>query len=376
MERQYRICTRCVMDTSDPLIEFDERGVCNHCTAMLARMRSVVDLDPARLEATLAQVKREGRKKRYDCVLGVSGGVDSTYLAYLARGFGLRVLAVHLDNGWNSELAVKNIEQALNKLGIDLYTKVLDWEMFRDLQLAFLKSSTPDCEIPTDHAIHALLYRTASREGVRYILQGMNMRTEGIMPASWTSGAYDWRYIKAVHRRFGSVPLGDFPHFTLRDRLVNFAVRRLRVLCLLNNVDYTKQKAMAVLRDELGWKDYPTKHGESIYTRFYQSYILPRKFGIDKRRAHLSCLVVSGQLARDAALEQLAHDPYLPDMLAFEREYVIKKLGLSEREFERIMAAPPRTRREYPNSESLINAIGLAIRLGRRMRLVPATTGL
>jgi len=376
MEREYQICTRCVMDTSDPLIEFDDQGVCNHCRMMLAKIQSNVNLDLVQLEATLAQIRHEGRNRRYDCILGISGGVDSTYLAYLARKFGLRPLAVHLDNGWNSELAVKNIQELLSRLGIDLYTVVLDWEVFRDLQLSFLKASTPDCEIPTDHAIHAVLFQAAAREGVRYILQGMNVRTEGIMTSAWTYGAYDWRYIQAVHRQFGTVRLGDFPHFTLADRLFNFAVRRLRAVCLLNHVDYTRTEAMRVLHDELGWRDYPTKHGESVYTRFYQSYILRRKFGIDKRRAHLSCLVVSGQLSREAAMAQLVEDPYTEETLTFEREYVIKKFGMSEREFEAIMTATPRTYRDYPNSSDLLRRIGALIRLGRKAGLLRPYSGL
>lgn len=376
MNRAYQMCTRCVMDTTDPDIQFDERGFCNHCAAMLDRMKTVVNTDPLQLEKTVESIRREGRGKRYDCILGVSGGVDSTYLAYLAKGMGLRALAVHLDNGWDSELAVKNVESVLNRLGIPLYTNVLDWESFRDLQLAFLKTSTPDSEIPTDHAIHATLYQVARREGIRYILQGMNMRTEGIMPASWTYGAYDWRYIQSVHRRFGRVRLKNFPHFSLADRLANFAVYRLRVACLLNFVDYNKKEAMRVLTEELGWRDYGVKHGESIYTRFYQSYILPKKFNIDKRRAHLSCLVVSGQVAREAALELLSTDPYPRESIEADREYVIKKLDLTEEEFDKLMAAPARSYRDYPNQYSLIQKIGVLVRWGRRQGLLSPQSGL
>lgn len=364
------------MDTTDPNIQFDEYGVCNHCKAMLKRMESVVSTDPQRLQQVVAQIQNEGRRKEYDCIVGISGGVDSTYLTYLLKKLGLRPLAVHLDNGWDSELAVQNIEHVLNKLTIDLYTKVLDWESFRDLQIAFLKSSTPDSEIPTDHAIHATLYWVARREKIRFIFQGMNMRTEGIMPATWTYGAYDWRYIRGVHDLFGAIVLRDFPHFSLADRLLNFGFYRLKLVFLLNMIDYKRQEAASFLKNSLGWRDYGVKHGESIYTRFYQSYILPTKFGIDKRRAHLSCLIVSGQTDRQAALETLKRAPYPADVMESDREYVIKKLGLTEDSFQRIMDTPPKSFRDYPNQDALTQKIGLLIQWGRRMNLLSPQSGL
>ena len=376
MNRPYQVCTRCIMDTTDPDIQFDEQGVCNHCMAMLERMKTVVNTDPKHLEQVIEHIQQAGRGKRYDCILGVSGGVDSTYLAYLTKKLGLRVLAVHLDNGWDSELAVKNIEHILNRLNIDLYTKVLDWESFRDLQVAFLKASTPDSEIPSDHVIQATLFQTARQQGIKYIIQGANMRTEGIMPPSWTYGIMDWRYIKAVHDRFGKLKLNDFPHFSLWDRLLNVAVRQLKVVCLLNYVDYKKQNAMEVIKRELGWRDYGVKHGESIYTRFFQSYILRNKWGIDKRKAHLSCLIMSGEISRAYALNTLASDPYPKEIMDSDREYVIKKLNLTEKEFEEIMALPPKTHRQYPNNEGILRRIGAIVRFGRRLSLFSPQTGL
>lgn len=364
------------MDTSDPEIIFDEKGECNNCRSMEARMRSVVRLNPAILEKTIQGIKTEGRDRRYDCILGVSGGVDSTYLAYLTKSLGLRPLAVHLDNGWNSELAVKNIELVLNKLKIDLYTHVLDWNSFRDLQVAFLKASTPDSEIPTDHAITGTLFQVARQEKIRTIIQGMNMRTEGIMPRRWSFGAYDWRYIKGIQKRFGTIPLKNYPHFSLSARLANFAFRRLRVSQLLNMIDYRKADAVDLLQSELGWRNYSVKHGESIYTRFYQSYILPRKFGIDKRRAHLSALIVSGQITRDKALHILDEPPYTPDMLASDLEYVIKKLKLKPEEFEEIMKKPPLRYEDYPNQDRVVRMIGVLTRGGRRMHILSPTSGL
>ena len=376
MSSTYRICERCVMDTSDPEIQFDDDGICNHCRKMVQLLSTIVNPDPNLLQMTVETIRREGRSKRYDCILGISGGVDSTYAAYLVKRLGLRPLAVHLDNGWDSELAVKNIENILNLLGIDLYTHVLDWDEFRDLQLAFLRAGTPDCEIPTDHAIWAVLYQVAKREGVRHIISGMNIRTEGILPSTWTYGAYDWRYIRSVHAKHGTVPLRSFPRFTLTDRFMNYLVRRLRVFRVLDHIDYRKQDAMAVIQKELGWRDYGGKHGESIYTRFYQAYILPTKFSIDKRRAHLSALIVSGQTSREKALSEILQAPYSQQVLMEDREYTIRKLGLSAVEFEKIMVATPRSHRDFHSHESLLRNISTCIRIGRRWGVLRPTSGL
>lgn len=345
-----RTCARCVMDTSDPDIGFDDRGVCNHChaydRAIAARVRSGPEA-AAYVRSLADRIRAEGRGRDYDCILGVSGGVDSTYTAWKARELGLRPLAVHLDNGWDSELAVKNIEQVLNKLGIELYTHVIDWNEFRDLQLAFLRASTPDSEIPTDHAILAILLQMARKSGVRYLLRGFNARTESHLPKAWSQGHWDWKYVREVHRRFGREPLTSFPHLPLL-RLV-WSHLKCRSIDLLNLIDYSKREAMQVLERDLGWRYYGGKHYESIYTRFYQGYILPRKFGFDKRRSHLSSLVCSGEIGRVEALEQLKEDPYPRDLQEQDREYVVKKLGLTAAEFEEIMKAPPRRFEDYPS---------------------------
>jgi N-acetyl sugar amidotransferase len=369
----YRICVRCVMDTSDRDITFDSAGVCNHC-AEYERQAKRLRLDDAgqdEFKRTLADVKASGRGSQYDCVVGVSGGVDSTYAAYVAKSLGLRPLAVHLDNGWNSELAVNNIERVLARLDIDLYTHVLDWEEFRDLQLAFLKASVPDGEIPTDHAIVAALYQAAARHGCRYIINGANAVTEGVLPVTWTYGVSDWRYIKSIHRQFGRRPLRRFPHYTLGHLYWYIGVRRLRSLWILDHVPYVKAEAKRILAEELGWRDYGGKHYESVYTRFFQGYILPVKFGIDKRRSHLSTLICSGQISRDAAVEELKKPPYPAEMQCEDRAYVIKKLELSEMEFERLMRLPPRTFEQYPNRMAYTRWIRLATKLARGARLLP-----
>lgn len=345
-----RICTRCVMDTSDPEITFDAQGVCSHCHTYDREMARRVPSGPeaeARLQELVAGIRRGGEGREYDCVIGVSGGVDSTYLAFQAKRLGLRPLAVHLDNGWDSELAVRNIEQTLKKLGIDLHTHVIDWNEFRDLQVSFLRASTPDSEIPTDHAILALLGQTALKSGARYVLAGFNARTESHLPRAWSQGYWDWKYVRGIHRRFGSVPLRTYPHLSLMG--LAWMQYRTKWINLLDLVDYSKKRAMEILQSELGWKYYGGKHYESIYTRFYQGCILPRKFGFDKRRSHLSSLVCSGEMTRAEALGELAKAPYPPDQQTEDREYVIKKLGLQPADFDGIMAAPPKRFEDYPS---------------------------
>jgi N-acetyl sugar amidotransferase len=338
------------MDTSDPEIEFDERGVCNHChdyDRLVAQ--KVLEGEGGRkyLERLVEKMKRDGRNKPYDCIIGVSGGVDSTYVAYLVKKMGLRPLAVHMDNGWDSELAVKNIEVTLKRLGIDFYTEVLDWEEFKDIQVAMLKASTPDSEVPSDHAISAVLGDMADKLKVKYIISGANVRTETHLPRAWSYGHFDWKYIRSVHKMFGSGRLKSFPYvglFTYYRRLLTH-----RRIDILNYIDYNKSEAMRILQDDLGWRYYGGKHYESIYTRFYQGYILPTKFGFDKRRSHLSSLICSGEITREDAFVELDKPTYAPSMQEEDREYVVKKLGLTDEQFEAIMSAPRKTFWHYPS---------------------------
>lgn len=344
----YRICTRCVMDTSDPDITFDNAGLCNHCLRYEGLVQKHIPTGEAARELLtrlIQRVQRGNERKKYDCIIGVSGGVDSSYVAYKVKELGLRPLAVHVDNGWDSELAVKNIENLLKILGIDLYTEVLDWEEFKDLQLAFLKASTPDSEIPTDHAIFAVLKKMAREIGVKHIIAGMNIRTETHLPAAWSQGHFDWKYIKSVHDRFGRVKLRTFPHVNLVEARLLFR----DVINLLDYLDYVKRDAMEVLEGQLGWRYYGGKHYESIYTRFYQGYILPKKFGYDKRRTHMSSLICSGETTRSEALQVLEQDSYPAALQEADREYVIKKLGIDETEFRAIMDAPARSYWDYPS---------------------------
>jgi N-acetyl sugar amidotransferase len=348
------------MDTTDPDIIFDEDGVCSHChqyeQVAKARLFAAEEADN-KLEELVSEIKTKGRQKEYDCIIGVSGGVDSTYVAYVVKHLGLRPLAVHLDNGWDSELAVGNIERVLKELNIDLYTYVIDWEEFKDLQLSFLRASTPDAEIPTDHAILATLYRVAHRQGVRYIIMGMNVISESIMPVKWGYGYSDFRYIANVHRRFGSQRLASFPRVGLPKLFYYRVMKRIQLVSILNYVRYDKKQAMETIQRELGWVNYGGKHYESVYTRFFQAYILPRKFNIDKRKAHFSNLICSGQMTRDHALENMEEPVFPPDRLKEERDYVIKKLAITEEEFEQIMSLPTRTFEAYPTNYSLTERI-------------------
>lgn len=353
-KHRYRICARCIMDTTDPDIKFDENGVCSHCKRydeLLPKRVFHWEEGQVRLSALVQLIKKAGRGKEYDCIIGVSGGVDSTYVAYLCKILGLRPLAVHFDNGWNSELAVKNIEKALKILDIDLYTYVINWDAFKNIQISFLHASTPDGEIPTDHAINALLFMEASKRGIQFIINGMNFATESMAVKAWAYGHSDWKYIRSVHRIFGECKLKEYPHYNFLHLFWWTFIKRIKVVSILNYVPYEKKAVMNVLQNELGWTYYGGKHYESVYTRFYQGYLLPRKFNIDKRRGHLSDLILSGQLTREEALKEIEQPIYNEQLLKKDMEFVIKKLNLTEDSFQRIMALPSKSYRDYPNNE-------------------------
>jgi N-acetyl sugar amidotransferase len=347
----YRVCARCVMDTTDPNISFDRDGVCNHCHDYDNVVRTGIPSASAarqRLKTLIDAIGSEGAGKPYDSVIGVSGGVDSTFVAQKVKELGLRPLAVHLDNGWDSEAAVSNIAKVLNKLNIDLYTHVIDWEEFKDIQRAFLLASTPDAEIPSDHAIFSILYDQARRLGIRYVITGINIRTEMHLPVAWSQGHWDWGYIRAVHRQFGTGRIKTFPHFNFFKYVTGNRYSHITVN-LLDLLDFSKKKALVALERDFGWKNYGGKHNESIYTRWFQGYYLPRKFGFDKRRSHLSSRICSGELSRAEALAELQSPPYPLEQQAADCEYVAKKLGLSAQEFRAIMDAPPKKFGDYPS---------------------------
>jgi len=341
------------MDTTDPDIRFDSEGVCNHCTGALERIRRQILLPVEReaaLNALVEKVRREGKGLDYDCIIGVSGGVDSTTTAFWVKRLGLRPLAVHFDNGWDSELAVDNIRRTLEALGIELFTHVVDWEEFRDLQLSFLRASVANCEVPTDHGITALLFRMARKVGTRFILSGSNVVTEAIMPVSWGHYNQDLRHMKAIHRRFGTMPLKTMPTISMGHYFYYVLVRGMRQIPFLNYMEYDKAEAKKMLAREIGWRDYGGKHYESVWTRYFQGYYLPVKFGYDKRKAHLSTLICSGQMSRDEALAEMAKPAYEPELLRQDTEFVLKKFGLTAGEFEAILQAPPKLATDYPSN--------------------------
>ena len=360
-ETVYHICTRCILDTSDRDIEFDDNGVCNHCRefdTIVQNRGPGSEQSQKSLETLCERIRAEGEGKPYDCLVGLSGGVDSSYVAYLAKQYRLRPLAVHFDNGWNSELAVKNIHRIVSTLEFDLQTYVIDWEEFRDLQRSFIKAGVIDIEMLTDHAIFASLFRISRENDIKYILSGVNVATESGMPRSWTWFKQDFRNIKAIHDRFGDVRLKTFPRVgTLKWLYLTFISRDFHFVDILNYVNYEKEKAMTVLEDKLGWQYYGGKHYESLFTQFYQAYILPEKFKVDKRRVHLSSLIRNGEITRDEALQEMEKPLYDPKLLKAHKEYVLKKLGFSEEEFGRIMREPPRDHDFYPTSQSIIDVL-------------------
>ncbi len=365
-----RICTRCVVDTTIPDIQFDDQGVCTLCKIHdeLEKHFPLGEVGQQRLNRLVEKIKVSGKNKRYDCMVGVSGGRDSTYTLYLAKKLGLRPLAVHFDNGWNSEIAVSNIKNALTKLDIDLHTVVADWEEFKDLQLAFLKASVSDAEIPTDVAIAGTRVQVAAEEGIKYIITGHSFRTEGLMPISWTY--MDGKYINSVYKQFGTrSKLKTIPNYTLFDLFYYTFIKGIKLIPLLNYVEYNHEKVHKILQEELDWTYYGGHHHESYYTHFFQSFLLPQKFNIDKRKVEYSALIRSGQMDRDEALREITEIPYPydPELVG----YTIKKLGLTPVEFEEFMAAEPKTFLDYPTYYPLIKSMGFPIKIACDLGLLP-----
>lgn len=348
------------MDTTDVEIVFDENGYCNHCAEFLnnrARHYSRDKDSERRIDQILQKIKNDGKKGEYDCVVGISGGVDSCYTAYLAKQKGLRILAVHLDNGWNSEEAVQNVKNLANKLEIDYESYVLDWDEFRDIQLAFLKASVPEAETPTDMAIPAALHYYAAKYNVKYILSGGNLATEGILPASWHYDAKDMKYFNYIQNTFGQKKIKNFPTFGYKKEMYYKLFKGIRMTYLLNYVPYLKEEAIELLTKNFGWKFYGGKHHESKYTKFIQSYYLYEKFPIDYRRATLSSQICLGDVKREDALEKLKTLPYNADEIETEKRYISKKLQISLEEFEAIINLPAKWHWDYPNDKKKLGFI-------------------
>lgn len=346
------------MNTSDVDIYYNDSGVCNHCIAtegLYENLPGSEDEEKDRLNLIVSKIHNRRKKNSdYDCLIGLSGGVDSSYVAYLTKKIGLHPLAVHFDNGWNSELSVHNIKNIVEKLDIDLVTYVIDWMEFRDLQRSFIKASVIDIEMLTDHAILASLFKVAKQYNIRYILSGTNIATESGMPGSWTWSKRDLRNIKAIHSQYGTGRLKNFPVLgKWKWLLIKYFGLGYEFVEILNEIRFRKSNAVKILEIELGWRNYGGKHYESIFTKFYQAYILPTKFNVDKRRAHLSSLIRNSEITREQALSQIAEPIYEPSELANDKEYVLKKLGFKESEFDSLMKLQPIAHDEYPSSEHL-----------------------
>lgn len=343
------------MDTTAPDIEFDQNGVCNYCKIHEDKVAATPYSQGGgdeKLRQLVAQLKSD-QKGEYDSIVGLSGGVDSSYVAHQAVKLGLRPLAVHFDNGWNSELAVKNIEQIVKRLNLDLLTFVIDWEEFKDIQRSFFKANVIDIEMVTDHAIFAAMYQIANKHKIRYILSGTNAATEAIMPPAWQHFKFDLRNLKSIHKRFGTQPIKRYPTLSVWEMAWNHYVRGAKSVSLLNYLPYRKDEAMRTLKDELGWQYYGGKHYESTFTKFYQAHILQEKFGVDKRRIHLSDLIMNGEVTRDEALAELAKPLYDGLQLEQDQDYVRKKLGFSKDEFQAYMKSPPGSHYAYPSDAKL-----------------------
>jgi N-acetyl sugar amidotransferase len=353
----YQQCSLTVMDNiADPDIHFDEQGICNYYYEYKKAEKEDVftgEEGQKKLHRLADKIKKDGANKKYDCLIGLSGGVDSTYVAHLVKELGLRPLAVHLDNGWDSELAVKNIENIITKLGFDLYTLVVNWEEFRDIQLAYLKASVVDIEVVSDHAIFSTMYKLAREHDTGYIISGTNVVTEFIMPQSWLNNKMDFANLKDIHNRYGTIKRKTYPTFDFKKYVYYSAVLKLSPISILNYVPYNKKEIKEIIKKELDWRDYGGKHYESIFTKFYQAYILPTKFKIDKRKAHLSTLICSGQITKQEALKELEQPLYSEAELKADKEYVLKKFGLTELAFEEIMQLPPKKHQDFKMDKHL-----------------------
>ena len=357
--RPYQICSNCVMDTTDSRITFDSDGVCDHCANFYENIQPHWHTDErgrAELEAIVKQIKKSGQGKDYDCILGLSGGMDSSYMLHMAvKELGLRPLVFHVDGGWDTEIGVHNVEVMVEKLGLDLFTEVIDWEEMRDLQLAFFRAGVPHIDIPQDHAFIAVLDNYASKHNIKHILNGGNFSTECVRnPMEWGYYGTDIPQIRDIHRRFGTIPLKNYPFSSiLRRKLYLRYIKGIRVVKPLNYVPYTKKDAVKLLSETYGWKDYGRKHFESIFTKFFEGYWLPVRFGYDTRKLQYSSLILTGQMTREEALERLKEPSYNPETIANEFKYIATKLNITEEELSSYMDAPKKTYKDYKNRESM-----------------------
>jgi len=366
-----QVCTRCVCDDSIPGISFDENGVCSLCKNydLIEQEFPLGEATEQKFQQIVDTIKKRRRNARYDCLIGVSGGTDSIYTLYIARKYGLNPLALHVDDGWNTDVSVQNIQNAVEKLNVDLYTVRMDKDEFADLELAFFKASIPNMETPPDIAITASLYDCAARFGIKYILTGSSFRTEGKMPPGW--GYSDGKLVKSVHDRFGRMSLKTFPNLMLKDYFYYFVLKGIKEIKPLYYLPYVKKDVKHLLERELGWIDYGTGHHESIYTRFVQGYLLPEKFGIDKRKIHYSAFIRSDQMTREEALTKLGSPACSDEMVQEDIQYLCKKFGISLEEFEEIINSEPRSQSEFASYYPLVCKLRHVVDIAYRLNLFP-----
>lgn len=370
-EREYQVCRNCVMDTSDSKITFDESGLCDHCQNFYHNIEPNWDYQttgPKRLASLVEQIKKEGQGKEFDCIIGLSGGMDSSYLLYYAKEvLGLRPLAYSVDTGWTLNVAIENIEKLVRGLGLELHTEIINWNEMKDLQLAFFKSQVAYQDLPQDHVIFAGLYNYAVKNKIKYVLTGGNLSTECVRePIEWVY-QNDLTHIRDIHKKFGQRPIKDLPMTSMfKYKLYYRFVKGMKVVRVLDLIPYTKEDATKTLHEKFDWQPYQNKHFESVFTRFYEGYWLVNKFGFDKRRAHFSSLILTKQLEREKALDILANPPYDEKQAMKDLDYICRKLSISKDDFLAMMNEPNRTYKDYKNTSWLI---ALAVWVARLLRI-------
>lgn len=365
----YQICKNCVMDTTDSKITFNNEGICDHCQTFYKDIKTKWDTGEKghnKLLKIVAKIKKEGRNKDFDCIMGMSGGIDSSYLLYMMKEkYGIRPLVFHVDAGWNSQIAVNNIERLVDGLGLDLYTEVIDWEEMKDLQLSYFKSGVPHIDSPQDHSFFATMYKFASKHKIKTILTGGNYSTECIRnPLEWMYYQSDSIQLRDIHQKFGTVSLNNFPITNILWHKIYLPYfKRIKTIRPLDYIPYIKEDAMNLLVDKFGYQEYPQKHFESRFTRFYESYWLPKRFGYDTRKVQYSSLIVTNQMTRDEALNKLKELPYDKESIKNDFEYVSNKLSISVDELQQYMDMPKKTYKDYKSQENIYHIGALGMRL-------------
>lgn len=359
--REYQICTRCVMDTTDSKITFDDNGVCDHCNSFdsdISPNWHTDEVGRAELEKIVAKIKHDGKDRDFDCIMGMSGGADSSYLLHVAvKDFGLRPLVFHVDGGWNSQIAVNNINVLIEGLGLDLFTEVINWEEMKDFQLSYFKAGVSNIDIPQDHAFVATLYDFAAKHKIKYILNGGNISTECVRnPMDWIYYGTDMAQIKDIRKQFGTIPLDTYPFSSvLKHKIYLKYILGVNVIKPLNYFPYIKEDAMKLLEDVYGWQPYPQKHFESRFTRFYEGYWMPEKFGYDTRKVQFSSLIQTDQMTREEALDKLSKPAMSAADAKQEFEYVATKLDIPVAELQQYFDQPNKSYKDYNNQEKLFN---------------------